>query len=148
MIRLPLAPVGKARPRCVCRHGKAATHMPSAYVAWKRQAVAHIRQQWRREQLTRPVVLSVVIVHARPTRKPRTTLAPDVWRSGERIPADRSPDIDNAVGAVMDALTDAGVWLDDRLVVELHASQWWAAKGEHQHITCEVGSYAEQGGER
>ena len=137
-IHIPLEPYGKARPRCVCRHGKARTHMPSAYTAWKRAAVTHIRTQWRGEQVTQPVVLTVTLVHSRPSRKPRTTITPDVWRSGERIPADRSPDIDNAVGSVMDALTDAGVWLDDRQAVELHATQWWAAEGEQAGVRVTV----------
>ena len=44
-------------------------------------------------------------------------------------PSHRMPDLDKEVRAVMDAITNAGVWTDDRLVAKLSATKRYA--GSH-----------------
>lgn len=43
----------------------------------------------------------------------------------------RTGDVDKLARAVLDACTDAGIWLDDSQVVELHASKVWATTTPH-----------------
>ena len=50
-------------------------------------------------------------------RKPRT-----VTRQYPQTP----PDIDKVCRSLLDAVTKGGVWVDDALVVELHAVKTWA----------------------
>lgn len=45
------------------------------------------------------------------------------------IPHDVKPDRDNVEKSIMDALTDAGLWLDDCQVCAGEPRKWYAAKG-------------------
>ena len=47
-------------------------------------------------------------------------------RAARAMPPDRGHDIDKLVRALLDGLTVAGVWNDDRRVVELYAAKVWA----------------------
>jgi crossover junction endodeoxyribonuclease RusA len=62
-----------------------------------------------RQPLEGPVVVRIVFGLARPTSAPKTRRT---WPTGKR-----SGDLDKLARAVFDALTDAGVWLDDSQVV-------------------------------
>ena len=48
-----------------------------------------------------------------------------------RLPAPIRPDLDNIAKLALDAMTKAGVWQDDNLVVRLEADDWYCAIGEH-----------------
>ncbi len=48
--------------------------------------------------------------------------------TGHTIQHAKKPDIDNLVKAVMDAMTFAGVWRDDSLVWNVHATKIYAGK--------------------
>lgn len=88
-LSVPLKPAGKARPR-VTENG---TFMPPAYRAWKRAFVAWCVDNVK-ARVVGPYALKVVF----------------------RTPNGRMrPDLDNAAGAVLDALQDAGVTENDRL---------------------------------
>ena len=47
-----------------------------------------------------------------------------------RVPHDNTPDIDNLEKAVLDALSHAGVWMDDRQVCCKMTTKVWCGKGE------------------
>lgn len=104
---LRMRPAGKARPRVTAK----STYMPKAYQAWRRQAESLIGlslRDWAEEHLDTWRALrngsdcSLSIVIETPTGRMR-------------------PDIDNAVGAIMDALQGAGVLANDRQVRRLSA---------------------------
>jgi Holliday junction resolvase RusA-like endonuclease len=106
---VPLAPQAKARPR-VTRNG---TYMPKAYQAWRSEFVGWVNsQQWAE-------VKGLFAVEFR-----------FITKSGAM-----RPDLDNAAGACLDALQDAGVIDNDsacrRLVAEV-------AKGKGYRIEIEI----------
>jgi Holliday junction resolvase RusA-like endonuclease len=89
----------------------------AALPAW-RKAVADAVQQAMTDSgdLSRfdgPVRVDAVFY----MRKPRT-----VTRQYPQTP----PDIDKICRSLLDAVTKGGVWVDDALVVELHAVKTWA----------------------
>jgi len=140
---LPMEPYGKARPRCECRGKKPTTRPHPPYEAWMTEAVQRLRLAWRGPPAAGPLGLVAVLVMPRPARRPRRTkprraVPPELWATGERVRAPRTPDTDNAVGAVMDALTKAGAILDDAEVTDSIERKWWAAAGEEPHIEIEI----------
>lgn len=84
-----LEPKAKARPRVTSR----GTYMPEDYQDWRRRFVAAVWDQWRGEPFGH---FEVVITVATKTGRMR-------------------PDLDNVIGACLDALQDAGVVANDRM---------------------------------
>lgn len=74
--------------------------------------------------ITGPLMLSVVFLFPRPARLCRKKDPPG------RIPHAAKPDIDNALKAVMDALTVIGVWKDDAQVSLGPCPKFYAAVDE------------------
>lgn len=135
---LDLPVVGKARPRATVRKsGHAGTYNPGPYRKWLKDAARLVASLWDRGEPWGghgdPLLVDVVAVLPRPKRKP-AGVPSTLWRTGGRVPATRAPDVDNAAGAVLDALTHAGVLADDRYVTNLVARMWWGAIGEPEHI--------------
>lgn len=90
-----LAPHAKARPR-VTKHG---TYMPEAYTKWRKS----------------------FCLLSNPPKEP----IPGSVQVGIHIQTESGrmrPDLDNAAGAILDALQDAGVIENDKMVSGLHAS--------------------------
>ena len=90
----PIKP--KARPRCTCRRGRGHAYNPEAYQTWKANAISQLKREalamGLREKISHPV---------------RYTC----WFFGRH---DRGKDyIDNAPGAIADALVEAGLWAGD-----------------------------------
>ena len=108
-VAVPLPPMPKKRPR-VTRNG---TFMPPAYVKWKADVGTLIKVAANRQQaqFTGRVAVSVdfskdhMVVEVESIERERFGQA----------------DIDNLAGAVMDALQESGVIVNDRDVVELEA---------------------------
>ena len=110
-------------------------------------AVALLEQLWTGEPWggkLDPIAVALVMVFPRQKSKP-AGVPSKLWRTGRRIPGTRTPDIDNASGAVLDALTKAGVLTDDAFVTHLTASMWWAAIGEPEHIEVCISRLGEMG---
>lgn len=111
LLVVSLKPQAKARPRVTAR----GTYMPPAYQAWRMDFVAAVNQQ-RWEPVTGPFAIVLRFVTKSGTMR---------------------PDLDNAVGACLDALQDAGVVANDRDCVKLSAE---VAKGKGYAIEIELRS--------
>lgn len=132
-ISIPGAPVGKGRPRCSCVGGRPRLRTPENTRAWEKAAALLMRCSWRESPLAAPCRVEVTAVHPRPASRPRTISA-TAWRSGERVWRPSTPDADNVLKAVLDALQLGGVLEDDRWVVEVEARTVYAARGEEASV--------------
>lgn len=103
--------LGKGRPSV---HANAAALLP-----WRGHVqIEAERALGGRAPLEGPVEVSLAFYVARPRSAPKRIIWPT-----------KRPDIDKTSRAVLDALTAAGVWLDDSQVVSLHASKAFAGNG-------------------
>lgn len=96
--------VPKAQPRprmTISGH----VYNPDSARYWKETVAAYFKLH-RKPVITVPVFLEVVFFFPIPQRLKNKGLVPHVTK----------PDVDNLLKAVMDAMTDAGVWKDDALV--------------------------------
>tara|TARA_B100000513_G_scaffold192048_1_gene117966 strand:- start:7409 stop:7720 length:312 start_codon:yes stop_codon:yes gene_type:complete len=89
-------------------------------------AVDQIQNQYgdAEKLANQPLRLQLVFVHKRPQRIKCT----------QRVPKTTKPDIDNLIKMVMDAITKSGIWLDDNIVTEVAASDWYANEYEQPHV--------------
>lgn len=112
---LPLTPMGKQRPRVA--RGRAYT--PKKTEDWTIQASVCFRLAWGNAQPYVKTPLRVEIDAYFPRPKSRPKYIPfDVWKTGKSIPKVTTPDTDNIAKIVLDAMTKAGIFQDDALVVE------------------------------
>ena len=142
--RLPMPPKGKARPRV----GKRGTHMPEGYRNWMAAAVPQLRRAWRQAKVWGPLEVRITLVKARPTERPRPTpkeraegkpeIPKHVWATGQRVRCVATPDVDNGIGSVMDAMEKAGIVGNDSGITDDRSSKFWAARGEKAHVEIEL----------
>lgn len=110
MLWLPVRGMPKKRPR-VTSHG---TFMPRRYVDWKEEVGAELVGGMS-GQVDYPVELFVAF------ESDRTGVQLMPMPAAVRPKHLKRADIDNLVGGVMDAMQDAGVLADDRLVYQVNA---------------------------
>lgn len=103
---------------------------PTTHRGWEAMAVPLLREVAPPVPLLGPVGAVVVAVYPRPKTRPASVPA-EWWTHGGRVllPSGRG-DLDNVVKLVLDCVTQAGWWLDDRHVASLQASRVYAADGE------------------
>ena len=97
----------KRRPRVDTRGGHPRAYTPAKTVAEERL----VAESYKGERYSDPVCLTVHIYRALPKSRPKRI---------ESEPDTTTPDIDNVVKAIMDALNELA-YDDDAQVVELHA---------------------------
>ena len=131
-VALALKPYGKPRP--IVERGRA--RMPDAYNAWRTQARWHFGRLpgWDVAKAHEPVELSADLYCQRPQRRPKH-VDPALWKSGLHYLATKTPDRDNAVGAIMDALNGVA-WHDDCQVQLGRVYMWVCAEGGQPR--CEI----------
>lgn len=115
--------VPKAQPRVkAARRGKFVhIYTPDTAEEWKSK-VRKLSAERISTKIKTPVYVDMAFHIERPKfhfRKNGTLKSTEYWVS-------KKPDVDNFAKAVMDAMTDAGVWEDDSLVVMLSVSKRYA----------------------
>ena len=121
---VPGEPVAQPRHRVSTIGGRARTYLPKshpvhAYKAAIRAAFIEAAGKWK--TITGPVQLNVYCSFAMPaswSKKKRAELQGAIH--------DSKPDWDNVGKAVCDALTDCGVWVDDKQVALAFVSKRWS----------------------
>lgn len=111
---ITIDPIPCPRPRIAVRGKIAHAYYPASYKDWKEAAKALIEDACIERALVGPLCLTAAFVVPRP----KTT----------KLSAPK-PDLDNYVKALMDALTAAGVWVDDYQVESLTATKAWGPTG-------------------
>ncbi len=107
-------PKAQPRVRAFARGRHARVYTPDTADAWKQAVVLAVRAQlW--QPIRGPVAVRLRFHMPRPKRLPAAAL----WHTTK-------PDADNLAKAVLDALTDAGLWSDDAQVAELTALKTYA----------------------
>lgn len=116
-------PVACPRPRATRQYKQGARiYMPRDYINHKKDAAIHLKYQMNIQNLDvieDPVKVEIVFVYPRPK----------ALKGDDKIVKATKPDIDNCIKTVFDALTDAGIWKDDNLVVSVTASKYYAPSG-------------------
>ena len=104
------------------------TFTPTKTRAWESYASQKFRAGWMGGPLTEPIGVIVLALKSRPKRLMRKK-DPDgrIWRTA-------TPDIDNVLKAVCDALEKGGIVEDDRYIVNVAGSSQYTAKGERPHV--------------
>lgn len=120
-------PVAAPRPR-VTRMGRA--YLPKHYTDYKKSAITQLRNQNTKHPLTDDTCIHVEYVFKRLANTPK--------RQVRRIYKSKKPDIDNCIKSTLDCLVDAGVLLDDNIVVSISAVKYMAALGEEPHTTINI----------
>lgn len=95
-------------------------HYPKTYTAWKKQAEADLSKQVS-GQFAGRLSVTIECVELPPksdTKKQREERLSSGWPRG---------DVDNLAKSVLDAMTAAGVWLDDSQVVDLTCRKGYGA---------------------
>ena len=121
-------PIAQPRPRAryFAKLGRAGVYNPSNADQWKAQVKAVAEREKPSQPFEGPLKLSVTFVMFRPsshfgTGKNREKLKPAKAYYHHR----QKPDIDNLVKALMDAMEDAGIWLDDAQVSHIEMRKVW-----------------------
>ena len=125
-------PIAAPRPR-VTRAGRA--YMPKTYTDYKKSAITQLRNQYKDKPLDNPVYMYVEFIFKRLSKTPK--------RQVDRVYKLKKPDIDNCLKSTLDSLVDAGVLLDDNIVVSINAVKYIAAIDERPHVTIYIGDVNE-----
>jgi len=113
-------PVAQPRPRAFVRpNGKASVMDNGKSRPWKALIIGTAAFLKVPRELTGPIRLRILYLLPRPQRLLRPSSPYGL------VPHVNVPDIDNLDKAVMDALSDYGVWKDDRQVCQLVSSKWY-----------------------
>jgi Holliday junction resolvase RusA-like endonuclease len=118
--------IPKAQPRAkaFARGGHAAVYNPATAEGWKGCIALAAREHLPRVPLDCPIRLGLTVFFPRP----KYMLARKY--PGGAILHTAKPDSDNTKKAVMDALTQIGMWRDDALVCSWFGDKYYAARGQ------------------
>lgn len=89
-----------------------------------RQAL--VASGWAAPPRRGPARVNITVRVRRPRSHYRTGRFADQLRPDAPGPlAARTPDLDKVARAILDACTDAGIWVDDSQVARLAVDRWW-----------------------
>lgn len=121
-------PQAQPRPRATVRGGHARMYNPGNADAWKatvRKAAASAGLAGRK--LGGPIRLCIQFQFQRPAAHFGTGANRERLKTSAPQYHVQRPDADNLAKAVMDALTDAGIWADDDQVYDLRVTKGWVS---------------------
>lgn len=119
-------PKGQPRPRAFARGGKAHVYDPGTAEGWKSKVALAAKDYMPKKTIEVPVVVILNFAFARPKSHFRTGKNAHLLKSSAPGQHIQRPDLDNLAKAVLDALTDIGLWKDDSLICELYIFKSWA----------------------
>lgn len=120
-------PQGARRHRTAVRGRLAVQYHDDEHVRSEQEIAQMARLCWGdRRALDQPVRVELECWHRRPGR----LLTARRWRGDLRRPYVGKPDADNVAKLYLDALTKAGVWVDDTRVHELVVRRWYLPVGQ------------------
>ena len=131
-LSVPGEPVGQPRHRVCTIGGQARMYLPTkhpvkAFKAAIQAAFVENAGKWRTIQ--GPVRVYINVWFSVPASWSRKKRDSHVFKYHAQ-----KPDADNVVKAVLDALTDCGVWVDDSQVASCHVIKRWAGQGPQTFI--------------
>ncbi|VXB33629.1 RusA family crossover junction endodeoxyribonuclease [Nocardioides sp. AX2bis] len=105
---------------------------------WRAHVTAHARDAHRyQDKLIGPVRIWLRFAFDRPASHYRTGRNAHLLKNSAPLYPTNKNDLDKLTRAVLDALTDAGVWGDDGQVVDVRARKFYA--GEHELAPVKAG---------
>ena len=123
-------PKGQPRARAFYRPGLGCRmYDPGSAEAWKQAVAAAIMPHKPEAPLTGPVCMNIEFSFPRPKSHYRTGKHAGELREDAPQWHTSKPDRDNAEKAVMDCLTQIGVWRDDCVVCAGSVTKIWAREG-------------------
>lgn len=114
-------PIAQPRPRAMIRGGKVHVYNKDTSKAWKESIMIGFRK-YSNLEIDSPVRVVIGYYFKRPKSLLRKK---DLF---DPFPHTKKPDLDNLDKAVLDALTELGVWKDDSLVYSLHSAKYYTSK--------------------
>ena len=120
---IPGIPKAQPRARAFSFNGRARMYDPGTAEAWKQCIAQAVAPHVPKVPLEGPLRVDIDLFFPRPKRLCRKC-DPD-----NPLPHVAKPDRDNAEKAVLDALTQLGVWRDDCQVCQGAVRKWYAGKG-------------------
>ena len=133
-------PLPKSRPR----FSGGCVYTPKPTKDWETAAAAQIRaESWSmRTPIADAVGVQIVCVYARPKKIPKavdaSTVLRSIWHTNQRCPRPVGADVDNLAKSCLDAISKAGVWIDDTQVYQLWSQKYYAALGEKEHVSIKI----------
>lgn len=123
-------PKGQPRARAFAFNGRARMYDPGTAEGWKSQVAAAAKEHLPEQPLQGPLSLALYFAMPRPKSHYRTGKRSHELRDGAPYWHTGKPDADNLAKAVMDALTQLGVWKDDDQVCKLRIWKRYADDGK------------------
>lgn len=111
-------PVGKARARAGFRGSKIIMYDPATDKSWKSTVRAEAMRSWDLHPFKGPIRVNITAVFPRPKDHYRGGKIGNGIRPEAPYWHTNKPDRDNIDKAILDALTEAGLWKDDCQVCE------------------------------
>ncbi len=134
-ITIPGQPVPKGRPRFSTRGGKVRTFTDAKTVQYEHRAAWAISAATRSRELAPagvPVRVDILAIFPRPKRLMRKKDPAGL------IPHAVRPDLDNVAKALLDSISQAGLWADDGQVTCLRAEAAYCEKDQQPRVDLSI----------